>query len=149
MQKKRERVLSACGVRQPYNYNNYESPKIAVHKKSDDQTSNLGSVKGTRKDEKVNMNVPPGMRMPPKPQQQSGNNNINYRLPPKPSYNQGGSSNRSYDYDTSKSREKSKQNLRNVGAQIVQSKESPRPPSSNRIGRSSSQQRVNYPSWWG
>jgi hypothetical protein len=97
------------------------------------------------------MNPPPGMKLPPKPQQgpNNPNNGINYRLPPKPSYNQGTSSNRSYEYDNSRSREKSKENLRNVGAQIVQSKEQPRPPSSSRIGRSSSQQRVNYPSWWG
>lgn len=46
------------------------------------------------------------MKLPPKPQ---GNSNVNYRLPPKPVYGQGGnSSNRSYDNDISRSREKSK-----------------------------------------
>lgn len=37
--KKRERVLSACGIRQPESYNSYEPPKIAVHKKSDEGNS--------------------------------------------------------------------------------------------------------------
>ena len=67
--------------------------------------------------------------------------------------NQG--SNKSFDYDTSRQRGKSKEILRNLGAQIVQGKDDMnlnvnlRPPSSssnNRIGRSSSQQKVVYPS---
>ncbi len=103
------------------------------------------------------------MKLPPKPQGNPNNsNNINYKLPPRPMYpgmqppNQG--SNKSFDYDTSRQREKSKENLRNLGAQIVQGKDNMnlnlnlRPPSSssnNRIGRSNSQQKVVYPSWWG
>ena len=61
------------------------------------------------------------MKLPPKPQ---GNpNNINYRLPPRPVHPgvqpPGQSSNKSFDNDTSRQREKSKENLRNIGAQIV------------------------------
>ena len=103
------------------------------------------------------------MKLPPKPQGNPNNShNINYKLPPRPMYpgmqspNQG--SNKSFDYDTSRQREKSKENLRNLGAQIVQGKDNInvninlRPPSAasnNRIGRSNSQQKVVYPSWWG
>jgi len=154
-------VLSACGIRQPENYPSYE-PKIAVHKKSDDVSSiqDINSVRGVRKDDPRSNNM---MKLPPKPQgNQNNSHNINYKLPPRPMYpgmqapNQG--SNKSFDYDTSRQREKSKENLRNLGAQIVQGKDNVnvnvnmRPPSAasnNRIGRSNSQQKVVYPSWWG
>lgn len=95
------------------------------------------------------------IKLPPKPQV-NPNNNINYRLPPRPIHpgmqQQGQGSNRSFDNDTSRQREKSKENLRNLGAQIVEGNNMIRPPtgsSNNRIGRSNSQQKVVYPSWWG
>ncbi len=85
------------------------------------------SVRPTRKDEvKYNpppMNVPQ-IKLPPKPQGSGTNNNINYKLPPKPVYGGGSNNviNRSYEQETNRSREKSKENLRNIGAQIVQAK---------------------------
>lgn len=96
-------------------------------------------------------------KLPPKPHGVA-NNNISYKLPPRPNYHgvqpqQG--SNKSFDYETNRSREKSRQNLMNIGAQIVAGRDNMiRPPSSssnnnNRIGRSNSQQKVVYPSWWG
>ena len=133
-----------------------------MHKKDDTSgIQDINSVRGARKDDPRNNNM---IKLPPKPQGNPNNsNNINYKLPPRPMYpgmqpsNQG--SNKSFDYDTSRQREKSKENLRNLGAQIVQGKDNVnvnvylRPPSAasnnNRIGRSNSQQKVVYPSWWG
>lgn len=93
-------------MRQPYNYhNNFESPRMAIHKKDDDQNSVKGisnSVKGTRKDCSNNGNVMNAGKLPPKPQQ--GNSNVSYRLPPKPVYGQKNNPNRSNDYETSRSR---------------------------------------------
>ncbi len=95
--------MSACGIRQPENYHNFESPKIAIHRQNDDSNSmqQINTGRPPRKDESHN-----GMKLPPKPQV-NPNNNINYRLPPRPIYpglqpNQG--SNRSFDPDTNRQR---------------------------------------------
>ena len=67
------------------------------------------------------MNYHQGMKLPPKPQ--GAQQNINYRLPPKPASNNQ-NVNKSLDYgekDTSREREKSKENLRNVGINVLNS----------------------------
>lgn len=106
LNKKRERVLSACGVRQPYLCNSAnnlgDSPRIAVHNKKDSFTTNKET------------NNPKNMPKAPKlPGSQNINNiqPINYKLPPRPGSRQStgtdnGKVNQSYDYNRN-SREKS------------------------------------------
>jgi hypothetical protein len=82
LSKKRERVLSACGLRPPPNlcisfcYLD-ESPKIALHSKNEviPKMEPPSSSKNIRKDEQKSM----PMKLPPKPHP-----NLNYKLPPKP-----------------------------------------------------------------
>ena len=140
--KKKDRVLSACGLRNQYVCTNYiylgESPRIAVHKKDESTpVAPLNSCRPTKKDD----NSLPNAKLPPKPQ---GLPNYNYKLPPKPSYHLPNSGvNRSSEVA---SRDSSKENLKNVGARIVNDV---RPVMTPKIGRSSSAQKVIYPCWWG
>lgn len=145
--KKRERVLSACGVRQPYVctivYNSGDSPRIAVHNKKD--SSAFDNQKS--KDASDSKNLPPKVPRPPP------SNQLNYKLPPKPT--KQATKNISYDYNSNRlnssrqksierlntDRDRSKENLKRVGERAVQSRGS--------IGRSNSVQKVVYPSWWG
>jgi hypothetical protein len=118
-----------------------ESPRIAVHKK-DETTPSIAppsSCKPTRKDEAS----VPNARLPPRP---IGIPNCNYKLPPKPSYhlpNGNSAVNRSSEVSQ---RDSSKENLRNIGARIVNDS---KPVMTPRIGRCNSAQKVIYPSWWG
>ncbi len=95
--------MSACGIRQPENYHNY-SPKIAIHKQTDDTNSiqQINTGRPTRKDE-PNYGM---MKLPPKPQV-NPTNNINYKLPPRPVHlgiHQNQPSNKSFDHDTNQQR---------------------------------------------
>lgn len=58
------------------------------------------------------------MKLPPKPPQ-GAQQNLNYRLPPKPVYNNQ-QVNKSLDYGE-KERERSKENLINVGMKVLNS----------------------------
>lgn len=84
--------------------------------------------------------------MPPKPQ-----GIPSYKMPPKPMYHiplANNGVNRSNDLSQ---REKSKENLRNLGAQIVNDgKPIPMTPNPRKnIVRCNSAQKIIYPSWWG
>jgi len=89
----------------------------------------------------------PVARLPPKPQ---GIPSYNYKVPPRPSYllpqpNSG--SNKSIDIPQ---RDSSKENLRNIGARIVNDVKPIMTPDPRReLGRCSSARKVIYPSWWG
>jgi hypothetical protein len=99
-----------------------ESPKIAVHSKNEanPKMEQPSSTKNVRKDDQKS--VP--MKLPPKPQP-----NLNYKLPPKPT---------SYQVEAPQERKPSVNNV----------KETERV-SSARGKRSSSVQKIIYPSWWG
>ena len=97
-------------------------PKVAVSGKHDQgvkQEYNKQEVKGSTP------------KLPPKPQGQ----NLNYKLPPKPSMGQ-------YEPPRPESKQESKKN-------IEVNKSKPTSSSGSRPNRSSSMQRVIYPSWWG
>jgi len=113
--KKRERVLSACGMRNQYvcKLLNYlgESPRIAVHKK-DESTPNIVPPSSCRPTKKDDASLP-NARLPPRP---IGLPNCIYKLPPKPSYHLPNGNNKSSE---ASQRDSSKENLKNVGARIV------------------------------
>jgi hypothetical protein len=112
---------------------------MAVHKKEDSNFNAPPSCRPTKKDEASL----PNARLPPRPQ---GLANINYKLPPKPSYHLPSSGvNRSSEVSA---RDSSKENLRNIGARIVNDGKPVMTPNP-RIGRCNSAQKVIYPSWWG
>ena len=131
--KKRERVLSACGGRRERYISNFfsnlgESPKSGSKKSS--------NKSGVQESKKNNLPKPNGNQI-----------NQQYRLPPKP-VNRVPYSNKSIDkYEEQKiesARDKSKENLRKVGENIVSGGK----PVSNRIGRCNSAQKIVYPNWW-
>jgi hypothetical protein len=101
-----------------------ESPKIAVHKKNEVvvKVDPPSSTKNLRKDDQ-NKGVP--AKLPPKPQQ-----NLNYKLPPKPN---------SYQVENELNGKKPSYN----------SKEVEKISTPSRSNRSSSVQKIIYPSWWG
>ena len=138
--KKRERVLSACGVRKQsictFLNNLGDSPRKDV------PPTPVLSNKPRNKQPSQNM-LP---KLPPRP---NGQNNASYKLPPRPLNNSRvAGSNRSIDTSREKNRDRSmsKENLRNAGERIVSGGQIPQPP--QRIQRSSSAQKVVYPSWW-
>ncbi len=103
---------------------------------------------------------PTNKNLPPKPVL---NNNVpNYKLPPKPNNHISGKQNNSIDYsrqqksrdrisskDLPSAREKSKENLIRAGQNILNQDNMKSPKvSENRVVRSSSAQKVIYPSWW-
>lgn len=141
--KKKERVLSACGIRNQYIC---DSPRIAVHKKDEaPPLAPINSCKPTRKDE-ISL---PNAKLPPKPQGLPS-----YKLPPKPNYHITPSQNNSMvnkSSDISTQREQSKENLRNLGARIVNDVKpiimTPNPKVN--MPRCNSAQKVIYPCWWG
>ena len=135
--KKRERVLSACGGRRERYISNFFSNLGESPKSGSKKSSNKSGVQESKKN-----NLP---KLPPKP---NGNQiNQQYRLPPKP-VNRVPYSNKSIDkYEEQKiesARDKSKENLRKVGENIVSGGK----PVSNRIGRCNSAQKIVYPNWW-
>jgi hypothetical protein len=99
-----------------------ESPRIAVIKKNEDSLYNNNPNKSKRDNENNNV------RLPPKPPMANNGNNVgsyNYKLPPKPVYQNNphnpNNVNRSMDREAQNSREKSRENLRNVGINIINS----------------------------
>jgi hypothetical protein len=106
--------------------------------------------------------------LPPKPVQNNPNNNVSYKLPPKPSPLVPSKQNNSVDYSRPSSRDnssrekgqqiaqrdRSKENLIRAGQQILvdDGLKSPKINNDyqpkNRVVRSSSAQKVVYPSWW-
>ena len=104
--------------------NTDESPKIAVHKKNEGapKVDPPSSSKNLKKDD-PSKGVP--TKLPPKPQQ-----NLNYKLPPKPN---------SYQVEQESNGKKPSYN----------SKEVEKISTPSRSNRSSSVQKIIYPSWWG
>lgn len=113
----------------------------------------------------INCMLPPtsNKNLPPKPVQHNPNNNVSYKLPPKPSPLVPSKQNNSVDYSRPSSREKgqqlsqrerSKENLIRAGQQILMDDGLKSPKINNeyqpknRVVRSSSAQKVVYPSWW-
>lgn len=101
----------------------------------------INSCRPTKKDE-ISL---PNARLPPRPQGLP-----NYKLPPRPSYHipmNNSGVNRSNDLSQ---RDSSKENLKNIGARIVNDcKPAVMTPINSRMGRCNSAQKVIYPSWWG
>lgn len=100
-----------------------ESPKIAVHKKNEvaPKIDPPSSSKNLRKDDPSKGGPP---KLPPKPQQ-----NLNYKLPPKPS-----------SYQTEQESNGKKPTYNSKEEKIS---------TPSRSNRSSSVQKIIYPSWWG
>ena len=144
--KKKERVLSACGLRNQYvcNFIIYsgESPRIAVHKKDESHPHPINSCRPIKKDEPSL----PNARLPPKPQ---GIPNYNYKVPPRPSYHLPNSNSGANRSSEASQRDSSKENLKNIGARIVNNGKPIMTPMPQRMGRCNSAQKVVYPSWWG
>jgi len=94
-----------------------DSPRIIVHKKEEvSELKPINSCKPTKKDDSSN----PSAKLPPRPQ---GLFHLPYKLPPKPNnlvnqvnVSQNNGSNKSIDISQ---REQSKENLRNIGARIL------------------------------
>ena len=130
LSRKKDRVLSACGLRNKYVCDSprnlgkkEELPRIAANVPQ--------SCRPTHKEAVLAQNN----KLPPKPQGVP-----NYKIPPRPSL--------PYQKNVSLStEERSKENLRNAGSrvvgEVVASAAQP-----NRMNRCSSAQKVIYPNWW-
>ena len=114
---------------------------MALHKKDEIAITPLNSCKPTKKDD---ISVP-SARLPPRPQGLPL-----YKLPPKPSYHIPYSNNAVNRSSEVSQRDQSKENLRNLGARIVNEVKPVMTPNPKReFVRCNSAQKIIYPNWWG
>ena len=122
--------------------NAVDSPRMAVHNKKDIPQTPTTQRKIEEK------NLPPKVPRPPTLSGAQPNRGLNYHLPPRPSVSSARDSRVNNQFDNSRDRSKekliterdrSKENLQKAGERVV----------SHGIQRSSSVQKIVYPSWWG
>lgn len=108
LNRKRDRVLSACGMRS----NNPNGLEVSPRKKIEEKPVNMVPMTPSMNKKEPNCILPPtnNKNLPPKPVHAiNPNNNISYKMPPKPSPLIPSKQNNSVDYSRPSSRERGQQ----------------------------------------